>query len=160
MGGGATRKAALKGQTVYRRRLPDDPSPKPNSGALNEAYDAERSGKTGQIRPIRRTRKRAWAAVPQAVQTQAAKDLTSTVYRRRLLLHANVRRGGGRAAATGRRQIGIRPVWNERTAHADRECTVNIDMYTALLGGSIIVQTPEGDKLKLKNKARHIAARR
>ncbi|MCD8317490.1 MAG: J domain-containing protein, partial [Paraprevotella sp.] len=31
-------------------------------------------------------------------------------------------------------------------------CTVNIDMYTALLGGSIIVQTPEGDKLKLKIK--------
>ena len=25
-------------------------------------------------------------------------------------------------------------------------------MYTALLGGSIIVQTPEGDKLKLKIK--------
>ena len=37
-------------------------------------------------------------------------------------------------------------------SYADRECTVNIDMYTALLGGSIIVQTPEGDKLKLKIK--------
>ena len=36
--------------------------------------------------------------------------------------------------------------------YADRECTVNIDMYTALLGGSIIVQTPENDKLKLNIK--------
>lgn len=36
--------------------------------------------------------------------------------------------------------------------YADRECTVNIDMYTALLGGEIIVQTPANDKLKLNVK--------
>jgi len=34
----------------------------------------------------------------------------------------------------------------------DREYTVDIDMYTALLGGEIIVQTPGKDKLKLKIK--------
>ena len=37
-------------------------------------------------------------------------------------------------------------------SYSDRECTVSIDMYTALLGGAIIVQTPDGDKLKLKIK--------
>ena len=35
--------------------------------------------------------------------------------------------------------------------YADRECQVKIDMYTALLGGEIIVQTPH-EKLKLKVK--------
>ena len=30
--------------------------------------------------------------------------------------------------------------------------TVNIDMYTALLGGEVIVQTPSGSKIKLKVK--------
>lgn len=35
--------------------------------------------------------------------------------------------------------------------YADREAAINIDMYTALLGGDIIVQTPQG-KLKLKVK--------
>lgn len=37
------------------------------------------------------------------------------------------------------------------SVYADRECKVKIDMYTALLGGEIIVQTPH-EKLKLKVK--------
>lgn len=37
------------------------------------------------------------------------------------------------------------------TQYADREYTVNIDMYTALLGGEIILQTSQ-EKLKLKVK--------
>lgn len=36
-------------------------------------------------------------------------------------------------------------------AATDRECSIDIDMYTALLGGEVIVQTPS-DKLKLKIK--------
>ena len=63
--------------------------------------------------------------------------------------------GGGRARSyrSGFKR-GFDPFGNESgtVSYADRECTVNIDMYTALLGGSIIVQTPEGDKLKLKIK--------
>ena len=59
--------------------------------------------------------------------------------------------GGGRARSyrSGFKR-GFDPFGNESgtVSYADRECTVNIDMYTALLGGSIIVQTPEGDKLK------------
>lgn len=47
---------------------------------------------------------------------------------------------------------GFSPFGNETAPHyADREYTVNIDMYTALLGGEIIVQTPQ-EKLKLKIK--------
>ena len=63
--------------------------------------------------------------------------------------------GGGRARSyrSGFKR-GFDPFGNESgtVSYADRECTVNIDMYTALLGGSIIVQPPEGDKLKLKIK--------
>ena len=49
---------------------------------------------------------------------------------------------------------GFNPFGDEggTVSYSDRECTVSIDMYTALLGGSIIVQTPDGDKLKLKIK--------
>lgn len=36
-------------------------------------------------------------------------------------------------------------------SYGDRECGVNLDMYTALLGGEIILQTPQ-EKLKLKIK--------
>lgn len=39
-----------------------------------------------------------------------------------------------------------------QTGYADSEYHVKIDMYTALLGGEIIVQTPQ-EKLKLKVKA-------
>ncbi len=41
---------------------------------------------------------------------------------------------------------------NDTIYNTDRECAVNIDMYTAVLGGNIIVQTPDGNKLKLKVK--------
>ncbi len=62
--------------------------------------------------------------------------------------------GGGRRARGGRGGFGrgADPFGDESgtVSYADRECTANIDMYTALLGGAVIVQTPEGDKLRLK----------
>ena len=64
--------------------------------------------------------------------------------------------GGGGRTRTYRSHFGrgFNPFAGEAGTvdYADRECTVNIDMYTALLGGSIIVQTPENDKLKLNIK--------
>lgn len=40
---------------------------------------------------------------------------------------------------------------NYQTAYTDHEYKVDIDMYTALLGGEILIQTPQ-EKLKLKIK--------
>ena len=64
--------------------------------------------------------------------------------------------GGTRAGGAHRSRSyhsGFNP-FNEATAqYADRECKVNIDMYTALLGGDIVIQTPSSDRLKLKIKA-------
>lgn len=62
--------------------------------------------------------------------------------------------GGGGAGRSFRGGFGegFTPFGHEAgMRHADREHTVNIDMYTALLGGEIIVQTPQ-EKLKLKIK--------
>lgn len=64
--------------------------------------------------------------------------------------------GGGGRTRSYRTSFkrGFNPFGDEggTVSYSDRECTVSIDMYTALLGGSIIVQTPDGDKLKLKIK--------
>lgn len=48
-----------------------------------------------------------------------------------------------------RHNAGFNPFTQQNT---DRECTVTIDMYTALLGGEIIIQTPGNDRLKLNVK--------
>ena len=52
------------------------------------------------------------------------------------------RRGGGFGAHTANGAYGTQ----------DTQASVNIDMYTALLGGDIIVAVPDGRKLKLKVK--------
>ena len=97
--------------------------------------------------------------MPQAVQTQAAlKDLISASLQEEASRTSSRKCSAEAAdahAATAAASNGdsTRLETQSRTvSYADRECTVNIDMYTALLGGSIIVQTPEGDKLKLKIK--------
>lgn len=50
---------------------------------------------------------------------------------------------------------GFNPYEDERKSanFSDREYTVSIDIYTALLGGQIVIQTPDNEKLKLKVKA-------
>ncbi len=63
--------------------------------------------------------------------------------------------GGGRTRTYNSRfKSGFNPFGggSGTVNYSDRECTVTIDMYTALLGGEIIVQTPEHDRLKLKIK--------
>lgn len=62
--------------------------------------------------------------------------------------------GGGSSERSFRNGFGngFGPFGRKADTHrADREYTVDIDMYTALLGGEIIVQTPQ-EKLKLKIK--------
>ena len=47
--------------------------------------------------------------------------------------------------------FGFNPFGNTATQHyTDSNCVVNIDMYTALLGGAVYVQTQEGERLKLQ----------
>lgn len=56
--------------------------------------------------------------------------------------------GGHRAHSSS---FGFNPFGDAEAPHyADSECVVNIDMYTAILGGAVYVQTQEGDKLKLQ----------
>lgn len=52
----------------------------------------------------------------------------------------------------GGRNQGTQAQAQSRVFNADVQANVNIDLYTALLGGEIIVQTAEGTKLKLKVK--------
>lgn len=56
---------------------------------------------------------------------------------------------GGRNARSY--SFGFNPFGGAAEPHyADSECAVNIDMYTALLGGAVYVQTQEGERLKLQ----------
>lgn len=61
--------------------------------------------------------------------------------------------GGGAQHFHNRSGSGFNPFGGsmDMNGYADREAAINIDIYTALLGGDIIVQTPQG-KLKLKVK--------
>ena len=53
-------------------------------------------------------------------------------------------RGGGRRAGYGQQA--------QSANQGQVESTVNIDLYTALLGGEVIIQLPTGSKLRLKVK--------
>ena len=56
--------------------------------------------------------------------------------------------GGGRRHSSGR----CGGSCHSQPEPEETLSTVNIDMYTALLGGEVIVQTPSGSKIKLKVK--------
>ena len=54
--------------------------------------------------------------------------------------------GGGAGSSFNRRTSYRKP------APRDREVELGIDLYTALLGGEVVVMLPEGRKIKLKVK--------
>lgn len=57
--------------------------------------------------------------------------------------------GGKRSAGSGRSGFGG---FGSRGGTADMNATVDIDLYTALLGGEVMIQLGDGSKVKLKVK--------
>ena len=157
-------------KTAYKKRAkqfhpdlhPDDPKAKAKFQALNEAYDVlndpEKRAKYDQYGEHWKSMGE-YAGGPAGSQSgsdfegfdfsQFGGGGFSDFFQEMFGGSRHQSRTGGQSFRSF--HSGFTPFDNEQPLYANSEYRVKIDMYTAILGGDIIVQTPQ-EKLKLKVK--------
>ncbi|MCR4603983.1 MAG: DnaJ domain-containing protein [Prevotella sp.] len=147
------KKAYLKRAKQFHPDLhPDDPKAKAKFQALNEAYDvigdAEKRRKYDQYGEQWREAEQFGGAGPRTGGGSPFEGFDFSSFQR----------GGGGGFSSFFEDLfghsgGFGGFRQERAQPQETQATINIDMYTALLGGEVVVGLTDGQKLRLKVKA-------